>query len=334
MRRRDAKWLASAIHGEAERGSGVLNNRRYVGVITWGRTQWRRGAADSSKRHRMMNAKPLHEATDERQRIVPQSLWERVKARQAEQRRNLGARVRGALRQRAPGAGRPSRYPLSGLLRCAECGASYTIADARAYACASHINGAACTNTIRVSRTLAEERILASVKADLRDPEVIAEAERRFARAMGERMKPDPRAVARIAELEREVENLVGAIAGGMLAASPALARRLAAAEEELARLKAAQQARAPVIARIGPRVAERFERMAGELEPRLQRDPERSRAALIEAIGPQIVLRPDDSRRFLWAEYGLEEQRLVAAVGMPEIMVAGAGFEPATFGL
>ena len=60
----------------------------------------------------------------------------------------------------------------------------------------------------------------------------------------------------------------------------------------------------------------------------RLQRDPERSRAALIEAIGLQIVLRPDDSRRFLWAEYGLEEQRLVAAVGMPEIMVAGGCFE------
>jgi site-specific DNA recombinase len=333
-RRHDAKWLASAIHGEEDRGSGILNNRRYVGIVAWGRTHWRRGAADSSKRHRTMNAKPLHEAVDERLRIVPQFLWERVKARQAERQRTVGARVKGALRRNAPGAGRPSRYPLSGLLRCAECGASYTIADARAYACASHINGAACTNTIRVARTLAEDRILASVRADLRNPEVIAEAERRFARAMGERMKPDPVALARMAELEREIDNLVGAIAGGMMKASPALARRLAAAEEELARLKSAQQARAPVIARVGPRIAERFERMAGELEVRLQRDPERSRTVLIEAIGPQIVLRPDESRRFLWAEYGLEEQRLVAAVGMPEIMVAGAGFEPATFGL
>ena len=324
-RRRDGKWLASTIHGEEDRGSGILNNRRYVGVVVWGRTQWRRGAADSSKRHRTMNAKPLHEAVDERLRVVPQSLWERVKSRQAQQRRTLGARVKGALRRNAPGGGRPSRYPLSGLLRCAECGASYTMADARAYACASQVNGAACANTIRVARTLAEDRILASVKADLRDPEVIAEAERRFARALADRMKPDTRALARIAELEREVDNLVGAIAGGMMKASLALARRLAAAEEELARLKAAQQARAPVIARIGPRVAERFERIVTDLEGRLRRDPERSRMALIEAIGPQIVLRPDESRRFLWAEYGLEEQRLVAAVGMPEIMVAGA---------
>lgn len=79
------------------------------------------------------------------------------------------------------------------------------------------------------------------------------------------------------------------------------------------------------MIGRIAPRFAEHFEQIVVELETRLQGDPSRSRAALVEAIGPQIVLRPDDSRRFLWAEYGLEEQRLVAAVGMQEIMVAGA---------
>jgi hypothetical protein len=44
----------------------------------------------------------------------------------------------------------------------------------------------------------------------------------------------------------------------------------------------------------------------------------------LIEVVGPQIVMRPDESRRFLWAEYGVEQSRLVAAVGMPEIMVGG----------
>lgn len=141
---------------------------------------------------------------------------------------------------------------------------------------------------------------------------------------MAERMKPNPRAVARAAELEGEIENPVGAIAGGMLKSSPALAKRLTDSEGELARLKAQQEARAPVIARIAPRSAERFDRIVTELEMRLQRNPERSRAALIEAIGPQIVLRPDESRRFLWAEYGLEESRLVAAVGMLEIMVAG----------
>jgi hypothetical protein len=64
------------------------------------------------------------------------------------------------------------------------------------------------------------------------------------------------------------------------------------------------------------------------QLEARLGEDPERSRPALIEAIGDRIVLQPDVSGRFLWAEYGLAGERLVASLGVPEIMVAGAGFD------
>jgi hypothetical protein len=60
------------------------------------------------------------------------------------------------------------------------------------------------------------------------------------------------------------------------------------------------------------------------KLEERLGRDVAHSRAALTEAIGERVVLRPDESGRFLWAEYGLDGSRLLAALGMPEIMVAG----------
>jgi hypothetical protein len=49
-------------------------------------------------------------------------------------------------------------------------------------------------------------------------------------------------------------------------------------------------------------------------LEEPLGRDPERSRAALIDAIGPKITLLPDESRKFLWAEHGLDAVPLVAA--------------------
>lgn len=105
--RRKSGWLASAIHGDVSRGTGILNNRRYIGIVTWGRAHSRRGAADSSKRRMRMNEKALHEATDERLRIVPQALWERVKARQSLRQSTAGARVKGALRRNAPGQGRP-----------------------------------------------------------------------------------------------------------------------------------------------------------------------------------------------------------------------------------
>lgn len=322
--RRKTGWLASAIHGDVTRGSGILNNRRYVGVVTWGRSQWKRGASDSSKRRMTMNAKALHQATDERLRIVPQALWDRVKARQSLVQRTVGARVKGALRRNAAGQGRPPRHFLSGLLRCGVCEASFTLADARAYACASHVNGGACSNTIRVARKLLESEILDSVKADLRDPELIAEVERRVMKALAPK-KPRTDSGPRIAELLREVENLADAIASGLLKSSPALAKRLSTAEEELGRLQAQQRAKAPVVARIAPKVAEMFLGLLNRLEEPLGRDPSRSRSALMDAIGPRITLQPDESGRFLWAEYGLLDSPQLVAVGMPEIMVAGA---------
>lgn len=58
------------------------------------------------------------------------------------------------------------------------------MADDRCYLSASAKNGGACSNRIRVARTLAETRILAAVKRDLRDQAVLEEVSRRFAAAL------------------------------------------------------------------------------------------------------------------------------------------------------
>jgi hypothetical protein len=143
---------------------------------------------------------------------------------------------------------------------------------------------------------------------------------RRYATALAERAKllqSDHGAATRIAALEREISNLADAIASGFLRSSPALAQRLAAAEAEFERLRLERQPKARVIARIAPKVGERFLVMVDELEACLGHDPERSRPALIEAIGDRIVLKPDASGRFMWAEHGLQEEGLMAALGM-----------------
>jgi hypothetical protein len=58
-------------------------NTRYIGRIQWGRMRWDRGAADSSRRTPFVNAEPQHTYLDERLRIIPQDLWDRVQARRA-----------------------------------------------------------------------------------------------------------------------------------------------------------------------------------------------------------------------------------------------------------
>ena len=116
-------------------------------------------------------------------------------------------------------------------------------------------------------RTWAEERIIGSVKADLRDPEVIAELERRVARALAGR-KSRPTSPRRLAELQRQVENLADAIASGGLKGSPCLTKRLAAAEAELQRLEAEQCVRPVVaVARVVPKIRERYLEFVAQLE-------------------------------------------------------------------
>jgi hypothetical protein len=148
-----------------------------------------------------------------------------------------------------------------------------------------------------------------------------------FGLALTERANPrkSDRGAACIGELEREIGGLADAIGSGLLRSSRILAQRLAAAEAELERIKAIRQPKAGVVARIASKFGERVLMMVDELEARLGRDPESSRPALIEAIGNRIVPKPDASGRFLWAEYGRQGERMLAAVGMQEIMVAGA---------
>src|SRR5262249_53253216 len=143
------------------------------------RVRWVRSAADSSKRRCVPNP-PSEWVTrqEERLRIVPQELWERVKARQARTAHQQSAMtVRGTPRR--GGGGKPGKYLLTGLLVCDVCGASFTLRNREFYCCASHWHGAACSNTINVSRTLVQDIILGGIRDDLADPEVIAEVEKR-----------------------------------------------------------------------------------------------------------------------------------------------------------
>jgi hypothetical protein len=300
-RRRDRKWLASAIHGDVNRGTGILNNRRYVGVIVWGRSEWKRSAADSQKRrHRMLAAGSAHESTDERLRIVPQEIWERVKARQAQRSHGIGALVRGGLRKRSPGAGRPGKYLFSGLLTCGVCDASFVLRNREYYACASWWNGAACANSINVSKKLVQDILLRGIREDLTDPAIIEEFEKRVRAAQRRAEKPKADNGQKIAQLETEVANFTD----GLLRNSPALAQRLAKAEEELGRLQAAQRVKPPTV--LLPNLRKRYLEMVAGLDGVLTRDPERGREELRGILGGRVKVTPDESNRFLWAEYSL----------------------------
>ena len=122
--RRRGGWVASCIAGDPKRGVGILNCELYVGRVVWNRSRWIRGASDSKKRRQVQNSKSawiIREAPE--LRIVPDVLWDAVKARQARQSAAIGSRIkRGLLRSFAGRTGRQPRHLFSGLLVCGVCG--------------------------------------------------------------------------------------------------------------------------------------------------------------------------------------------------------------------
>jgi site-specific DNA recombinase len=318
-RRTDGKWLASTIHGDTRRGLGTLNNETYIGRVVWGRCEWKRSAADSAKRRVTVRDAAL-ERTEERLRIVPQELWAKVKARQTATQRGIGKLIRGGHeRKNKPGAGRPPKFLFSGLMTCATCGASMVLRNRTCYCCASYWNGAACSNSINVPVNVVQKVLIDGIREDLRDPVVADEFERQFKIALRAATPKASDQGKRIAQLGREIEHMTAAIAGGLL--SPALGQKLRDAETELARLKTAPVKRSPSI--LVPDVRARFAKMVSDLDQKvLLRDPERGREELRGILEEKIKLRPDESGKFLWAEYALGMSALIPNA---EIMVAGA---------
>lgn len=300
-RRHDGKWLASAIHGDPKRGTGILNNELYVGRMVWNRSKWTKDP-DTGKRRQKLRPRGewvVQEVPDKR--IVSDELWARVKDRQAAQSRGVGAKVRASLRRR-PSGGRP-KYPLSGLLKCSECEASFTLSNATRYQCSSHHEGgpAACGVSLSVPRTRIEGVIKGFIEDDLLDPGRLLEVAQRLHAAATSTLVIDHG--PRIAELERKIRNVSDAIARGLY--SEKLATDLKVFEAELARLLAAhtKPVRAPRRLSVGD-----IERLRAETLGRLAEGGDVARATLREIFPYSIQLQPDESSAHLWAVFACDE--------------------------
>jgi hypothetical protein len=180
---------------------------------------------------------------------------------------------------------------------------------------------------------VANRELLASVRAGI-DCDEAVELFRREASAVlraGKRAAGADAARARLAAIEREIDNLVGAIRAG--AYSSAVQAALAAAEANKATLQAEieAQGRIDTIPDMLPRAAERYREMLANLEAALSADVDGSRALLREMLGESIKLTPAPDKQALQAEIpGAGIYRLATRMAGGQLLdnvVAGAGF-------
>jgi hypothetical protein len=184
------------------------------------------------------------------------------------------------------------------------------ISDSTKYACSTHLGGgpAACKNSRRYRRTVAEERLLAEIRDGMLTPENLVA----FKQARGSGTAPAPKPVnpaRRIAALTREIERYLEAIGSGLL--SPALRAKLEAAEAEKMRLLATPQAVPPErIARVFKDATKHYREMVAGLPAVLARDPGRAQAVLGQLFGT-IPVTPAGKARIT-----LDFERVLSLVG------------------
>ena len=167
-KRRCNGWVHTALVGSAKMYTGILRREMYIGCVIWNRRKSKKVPGTS---RRIFELRPESEWEIQEHpelRIIDDVLWERVQARLANTRKKVH-------KNNKRGRGRPSRYLLSGLLKCGECGANFIMGDSRAYGCSSHTNGGnhLCDNSIRVKREVAEDALLKNVRERLLGDDVI-----------------------------------------------------------------------------------------------------------------------------------------------------------------
>jgi hypothetical protein len=75
-------WGPSTIHGNRQRGTGILNNELYIGRLVWNRLRYVKDPETGRRVSRLNPESGWIVQNVAGLRIVDQSLWEQVKARQ------------------------------------------------------------------------------------------------------------------------------------------------------------------------------------------------------------------------------------------------------------
>jgi DNA invertase Pin-like site-specific DNA recombinase len=316
----------------------MLANPKYIGVWAWGATRTLRSSDGKTKQVLVPgDQRVVRERPD--LRIIDQPTWEAAQKRLGELDDLYG--VKPGQKPRGAKPHHTRVYPeslLGGLVHCHACGSRLWVqgGGGRAYlGCPAHRTGA-CAMASRVPVAAAERALLGFV-AELLTAwppwvEAAAAAMRGAIAGLAGRLPESLRAdEGRLAELDRQVENLVDQLADGA-PESAALRRRLDRLEREaeavrgrIAEARRVQQAAVAV-----PDDAWLRAQLA-DLRPLLADDPRRAAPLLrrfFSAVTAEAVVAPGKRRGFIRLHVRLDAVHVLAeALGgrLPEAVLAAA---------
>ena len=280
--------------------SRLLDNKKDVGRWVWNKTGSRRDPRTGRRRRFTKAESEWVVQEDDSLRIVPQDLWERVRARREEVRRSWpgGQAQRGFSRNQG---GREQHFPthlLSGAMVCGKCGAAIAEVSGKGggyYGCLGAAKGA-CDNKMLVRRKLAEKIVLEAVSEQLSKSEHIRYVLERVEGEVAKLYSHIPETIrlkeTELGAEERRLANFVDFIGEGR--GSQALAEALLETERRVealrGELQGLQRSREKVFQ--APPVEWVEERLT-ELRDVLERRTDRSALLLRKLLG-RIRLEPE----------------------------------------
>ena len=343
----DRAWGPSTIHGNRQRGTGILNNELYVGRLVWNRLRYVKDPATGKRVSRLNDASAWIVQDVPALRIVEQELWDRAKARQGTL--EASGQARGA-----PGYWTRKRpqYLFSGLMSCGVCGGGAVVWSRVYVGCASARNKGTCSNRHTIRRDELEAAVLDGLQHRLMDPaltEVFCQEYTAHLNRLRIREAAEQGAFkAELARVTRELDRLVQAIMDGVPGSH--LRDKMAELELRKENLASKLQERTTSPPLLHPAMAARYRAQVLSLRAALtDRDRSVEAAEIIRGLIDRIALVPviRGERRTLEinlhgalagilalatkATTPLERSGVVDTCTK---LVAGAGFEPATFRL
>src|SRR6056297_2128504 len=162
-------WGPSTIHGNKDRGTGILNNELYRGRLVWNRQRYVKDP-DTGRRQARLNEQDVWIVREvPHLRIIDEQLWEAVRKRQESSA--LGKRPtklgEGAWDRRRP------RFLLSGLVKCGVCGSGFVKISQHHFGCAGARNSGTCGSVRGIRQDILEAAVLDGLQFHLMNDELL-----------------------------------------------------------------------------------------------------------------------------------------------------------------
>jgi len=295
-------WGDTTIRGHVNRGTGIIHNELYVGVIVWNRLRYIKNP-ETGRRVSRINPEAEWIRTEVPElRIVDDALWQAARQRQQEisvKFENVTKGVRAYRAKKLNGLRRPA-FLFSGLLKCGCCDGQYGIITTDRYGCLNRNRRGTCDNGRTIRRDVIDERILAGLTEKLVSAENVAEAVRAYAEELNQQNRErraqtdiDRKALDKI---ERGIAGIMSAIEDGMY--QPSMKTRMDDLEQQKVEILARMEDVPADVPDIHPNIAHIYKTKVAQLHDALA-DPElhNQAAEAIRALVGEVVLMPGDKR-------------------------------------